>query len=154
MASWHEIEKEAPAFAQRVRALFDAGTNKTIATLRRDGSPRISASEAAFQDGELTFGMMADSMKLRDIRRDPRIAMHAPTLEPPHDNPEAGPGDAKLAGVVTELPHPPDWPHGDDAGLFRIDIHEVVLTYVGIPADHLVIESWHSGRGHTRRTRE
>jgi hypothetical protein len=154
MASWHEIEKDAPAFAQRVKALFDAGTNKTIATLRRDGSPRISATEAAFQDGELTFGMMADSMKLRDIRRDPRIAMHAPTIEPPIDNPESGPGDAKLAGVVVELPHPPDWPHGDEAGLFRIDIHEVALTYVGVPADHLVIESWHTGRGHTRRTRK
>ncbi|GID25781.1 pyridoxamine 5'-phosphate oxidase [Paractinoplanes brasiliensis] len=152
MASWHEIEKDAPAFAARVKALFDAGTNKTIATLRRDGSPRISATEATFSDGELTFGSMAGSMKLRDIRRDPRLAMHAPTLEPPADNPESGPGDAKLAGVAVEIEPPPDWPHGE-AGLFRIDIHEVVLTYVGVPADHLVIESWHTGRGHTRRTR-
>ncbi len=152
MASWNEIEKDAPAFAERVRALFDAGTNKTIATLRRDGSPRISANEAKFEDGELTFGMMSDSVKLQDIRRDPRIAMHAPTLEPPADAPESGPGDAKLAGVAVSLPLPPDWPHGE-GGLFRIDIHEVTLTYVGVPADHLVIESWHTARGHTRRTR-
>lgn len=152
MASWKDIEKDAPQFAARVRALFDAGTNKTIATLRRDGSPRISASEAKFDDGELTFGMMGGSMKLRDVRRDPRIAMHAPTLEPPADNPEAAPGDAKLAGVVVELPAPPDNAF-DDAGFFRIDIHEVTLTYVGKPADHLVIESWHTGRGHQRRTR-
>ena len=153
MASWHEIEKDAPAFAERVKALFDAGTNKTIATLRRDGAPRISANEAVFQDGELTFGMMAGSVKLRDVRRDPRIAMHAPTLEPPTDNPESGPGDAKLSGLAVEIAPPPDWPHGD-AGLFRIDIHEVTLTYVGTPADHLVIESWHTDRGHTRRTRK
>lgn len=153
MASWHEIEKDAPAFAERVKALFEAGTNKTIATLRRDGSPRISANEAVFQDGELTLGMMAGSVKLHDVRRDPRIALHAPTLEPPTDNPESGPGDAKLSGVAIETTPPPDWPHGD-SGLFRIDIQEVVLTYVGIPADHLVIESWHTDRGHTRRTRE
>ncbi|MBM2617617.1 pyridoxamine 5'-phosphate oxidase family protein [Actinoplanes sp. LDG1-06] len=152
MASWHEIENEAPAFAERVKSLFEAGTNKTIATLRRDGSPRISANEAKFEDGELTFGMMADSVKLADVRRDPRIAMHAPTLEPPADNPESGPGDAKLAGRAVEIPPPADWPHGE-SGLFRIDIHEVVLTYVGVPADHLVIESWHTGRGYTRRTR-
>ena len=151
MASWQEIEKDAPAFAARVKALFDAGTNKTIATLRRDGSPRISASEAAFQDGELTFGMMGGSMKLLDVRRDPRIAMHAPTLEPPADHPESGPGDAKLAGLAVEMPTPPG---GEvDAGHFRIDIREVALTYVGTPADHLVIESWHSDRGYQRRTR-
>jgi hypothetical protein len=152
MASWQQIEQEAPAFAARVRALFDAGTNKTIATLRRDGSPRISASEAQFEAGELTFGMMDGSMKLLDVRRDPRLAMHAPTLEPPAENPEQGPGDAKLAGLAVEVPPPPDTPF-TDAGFFRIDIREVTLTYVGVPADHLVIESWHEGRGHQRRTR-
>ncbi|MFC7527057.1 pyridoxamine 5'-phosphate oxidase family protein [Actinoplanes sp. GCM10030250] len=157
MASWEEIEIEslkfgAPEFAARVRALFEAGTNKTIATLRRDGSPRISACEAQFEDGEITFGMMPGSLKLRDLRRDPRLAMHCPTLEPPKENPESGPGDAKLAGLAVEVPPPPDTPHVG-AGFFRIDITEVTLTYVGVPADHLVIESWHAGRGYQRRTR-
>ena len=152
MARWEDIEKDAPEFAARVRALFEAGTNKTIATLRRDGSPRISASEAQFVDGELTFGMMPDSVKLRDLRRDPRIAMHSPTLEPPADDPSSGPGDAKLSGRAIGIPLPADSPHAD-AGFFRIDIAEVALTYVGTPADHLVIESWHEGRGHRRRTR-
>ncbi len=151
MASWRDIEKDAPAFAERVRALFDAGTNKTIATIRRDGSPRISASEAKFEDGELTFGMMGGSMKLRDVRRDPRIAIHAPTLEPPADNPESGPGDAKMAGRAVEMPPPPDPQPG--AGYFRLEIHEVTLTYVGTPPDHLVIETWHGDRGHQRRIR-
>ncbi|GIE93624.1 pyridoxamine 5'-phosphate oxidase family protein [Paractinoplanes rishiriensis] len=150
MASWHQIEQDAPAFAARVRALFDAGTNKTIATLRRDGAPRISASEAKFSDGELTFGMMAGSLKLLDVRRDPRIAMHAPTLEPSPD--AAVTGDAKLAGLAVEVDPPPDNPF-PGAGFFRIDIREVTLTYVGDPPDHLVIESWHEGRGYTRRTR-
>ncbi|XVU24296.1 pyridoxamine 5'-phosphate oxidase family protein [Actinoplanes sp. CA-054009] len=144
MATWAEIEKDAPVFARRVRALFDAGTNKTIATLRRDGSPRISATEAVFQSGELTFGSMPGAVKLMDLRRDPRIAMHAPTLEPPPGAPETGPGDAKVAGRAVET---------SPAGSFRLDIHEVVLTYVGTPADHLVIETWHTGRGHQRRIR-
>src|SRR4051812_41902894 len=152
MASWQQIEQEAPAFAARVRTLFEAGTNKTIATLRRDGSPRISASEAKFEDGEITFGMMGGSMKRLGGRRDPPLAMHSPTLEPPADHPESGPGDAKLAGLAVEIARPSDTPF-DGAGFVRIDIREVVLTYVGTPADHLVIETWHTGRGHRRRTR-
>ena len=152
MTRWADIEKDAPEFAARVRALFDAGTNKTIATLRRDGSPRISASEAQFADGELTLGMMPGSMKLADVRRDPRMAMHSPTLEPPADKPESGPGDAKLSGRVVEMPPPADTPHAG-AGFFRIDITEVALTYVGVPADHLVIECWDETRGYRRRTR-
>ncbi|XVV11531.1 pyridoxamine 5'-phosphate oxidase family protein [Actinoplanes sp. CA-131856] len=151
MATWAEIEKDAPVFARRVRALFDAGTNKTMATLRRDGSPRISATEAVFQSGELTFGSMPGAVKLMDLRRDPRIAMHAPTLEPPPGAPETAPGDAKLAGTAVETT-PADAPATGGAS-FRLDIHEVVLTYVGTPADHLVIETWHTGRGHQRRTR-
>ncbi|MEV6298659.1 pyridoxamine 5'-phosphate oxidase family protein [Actinoplanes sp. NPDC051861] len=152
MARWEEIENEAPEFAARVRSLFEAGTNKTIATLRKDGSPRISAIEAQFEDGEITFGMMQDSLKLRDLRRDPRLAMHCPTLEPPKENPESGPGDAKLAGLAVEVPAPPDTPHVG-AGFFRVDIREVALTYVGTPADHLVIESWHTETGYRRKTR-
>lgn len=149
MATWQEIERDAPEFAARVRAAFAAGTNKTIATLRADGSPRISGTELEFADGEVTFGMMGGSMKLRDVRRDNRIAVHSPTIEP-----EKGtlPGDAKLSGRAVEVPPPPDTPH-EGAGFFRIDIAEVALTYLGDPPDHLVIESWHAGRGHGRRTR-
>jgi hypothetical protein len=149
MATWQEIERDAPEFAARVRAAFGAGTNKTIATLRADGSPRISGTELQFEDGEVTFGMMGESMKLRDVRRDNRIAVHSPTIEP-----EQGtlPGDAKLSGRAVEVPAPPDSPH-EGAGFFRIDVAEVALTYLGDPPDHLVIESWHATRGHQRRTR-
>ena len=127
MASWQEIEKDAPStFTSRVRAVF--------------------------ADGELPFGMMGGSMKLRDVRRDPRLAMHSPTLEPPAEAPETAPGDAKIAGVAVEMPAPPGTPH-EGAGFFKLDIREVVLTYVGRPADHLVIETWHEGRGYRRRTR-
>lgn len=152
MARWQQIEQEAVEFAAEVRARFDAGTNKTIATVRRDGSPRISGTEAGFVEGELVLGMMPGSMKLLDVRRDPRVALHSPTLEPPKTSPQGWPGDAKISGRVVETPPSPGNPHAG-AGHFRIDITEVVLTYVGDPADHLVIESWHEGRGYRRRTR-
>ncbi|WP_262285873.1 pyridoxamine 5'-phosphate oxidase family protein [Micromonospora sp. MA102] len=152
MANWQEIEKDAPDFAARVRARFAMGMNKTIATLRKDGSPRISASELQFDDGEVTLGMMGGSMKLLDVRRDPRIAVHSPTVEPPGDDADGWPGDAKLAGTAAQVDPPADNPH-QGAGFFKLNITEVVLTYVGTPADHLVIGSWHPGRGHQRRTR-
>lgn len=148
MPSWREIEAEAPQFAERVRQRFELGTNKTIATLRADGSPRISGSELQFADGQVTLGMMGDSRKLADVRRDARIACHSPTIEPAEGT---LPGDAKLSGRLVDDP-PPDQPEAG-AGSFRIDISEVALTYLGEPADHLVIESWHTGRGWTRRTR-
>ena len=42
MASWREIEASEPQFAAAVKALFDVHKHKTMATLRKDGSPRIS----------------------------------------------------------------------------------------------------------------
>ncbi len=152
MVAWRQIEQDAPQFAARVRERFDAGTNKTIATLRGDGAPRISGTELEFVDGEVVLGMMGGSMKLRDVRRDPRIAVHSPTLEPPEGDPSAWPGDAKLAGTVVETGTVAGASGGAGAS-FKIDITEVTLTYVGSPADHIVIESWHPGRGLQRRTR-
>lgn len=90
-------------------------------------------------------------MKLLDVRRDPRVAIHSPTLEPPA-NPSEWDGEAKLAGTAVEVAPPGENPV-PNSGYFQLDITEVVLTYVGTPADHLVIESWHAGRGYRRRTR-
>lgn len=152
MATWQQIENDAPEFAERVASRFAAGTNKTIATLRADGSPRISGSELKIENGEVTLGMMDGSRKLADVRRDPRVAIHSPTIEPPAD-PAEWPGDAKLAGRLVETP-PPAEDAQPGAGYFRLDVTEVALTYVGTPADHLVIESWHDGAGYRRRTRK
>ena len=151
MAAWADIEGDAPEFADRVRRRFQAGVNKTIATLRRDGAPRISGTELEFAAGEVTLGMMGGSRKLADVRRDPRVAIHSPTLDPPADA-SAWEGEAKLAGTLVEVPAPQGNPFSG-SGHFRLDVTEVALTYVGTPADHLVIESWHPGRGWERRTR-
>jgi hypothetical protein len=164
MARWDEVETSAPEFAARVRGLFDAGRHKVLATLRRDGAPRISGIEATFAGGELWLGMMPRSRKGQDLRRDPRLALHSPSLDPPEDPTRWG-GDAKVSGRAVEV--------GDDAQreafraaaggdgqetpgefeLFRVDIDEVVRTSVGDPADHLVIELWRPGQGLTTMRR-
>ncbi len=143
MASWQEFADAEPDLAEVVHRLLTAQKHMTMATLRRDGGPRISGTEIQFADGDLTLGMMPGSRKAADLRRDPRLAIHGPTVDTPEDDPRGWPGDAKVAGRAEEL--------GDN--LFRVDITEVVLTRVGDPADHLVIESWHPGRGREREER-
>jgi hypothetical protein len=145
------VEAAEPEFAERVRRVFAARKHKTLATLRRDGSPRISGIEAEFADGEVWLGMIPGSMKAADLRRDPRLALHSPTEDSPEDDPSSWPGDAKIAGraIGAADPGSPDEP----SHRLRIDVREVVLTRVGEPADHLVIESWHDGREFERRER-
>jgi Pyridoxamine 5'-phosphate oxidase len=82
VTAWRDVEDAEPEFARRVRELFEARRHKTIATLRADGSPRISGIEAAFENGDVVFGSMANSRKGADLRRDPRFAMHSATFDP------------------------------------------------------------------------
>lgn len=151
MPSWGEFEAEQPAFAERVRTLLSARRHLTVATIRRDGSPRISGTEVEFRDGELLLGMMPGSVKARDLLRDGRLALHGPSVDPPEEDPSVWAGDAKLAGLAVRAERPGDAPV--PGVFFRVDVTEAVVTSVGTPADHLVIESWHPGRGYRRRER-
>ena len=150
MTRWQDVADAAPEFAERVRMLFQARKHKTLATLRRDGSPRISGTETQFDNGELWLGMMPDSLKARDLRRDTRLALHSPSVDAPPGNDAGWAGEAKIAGrgVAVEQPDDPE------AAMFRVDIDEVVITHLDPTADHLVIESWHPGRGLETRTRK
>jgi hypothetical protein len=159
MASWSEVEAAAPELAARARATLDAHKHKVLATLRRDGSPRLSGIEVTIVDGELWLGMMPGSRKALDLRRDPRLALHSASVDPPSDDPSAWPGDAKLAGRAVEVDDPALLERlgagegGGGAHLFRVDVTEVVHTRVGEPADHLVIEVWGEGAGLRRLKR-
>jgi hypothetical protein len=153
VASWAQVEAEAPELAAAARRILDAHKHKTLATLRRDGSPRISGTEAQFRDGELWFGGMWRSRKALDLRRDPRFALHSASVDPDEGDPAAWPGDAKLSGRAEEITDPArvaEVNEGAPPGpshLFRADITEVVLTKVGTPADHLLIQLWREGEG-------
>jgi len=132
MPSWSDFEAAAPELAARVRARLDAHKHKTLATLRADGSPRISGIEAQVEDGELWIGSDRDAVKSRDLQRDPRFALHSGS-DDPTDDPSAWPGDAKLAGVAILEPHP-------DHHRFRLEIREA--STVRVDGKHLVIEAW------------
>jgi PPOX class probable F420-dependent enzyme len=46
-----------------------------VATLNRDGSPHLTALWFAVVDGEIVFETFAKSQKIRNLERDPRIAV-------------------------------------------------------------------------------
>jgi hypothetical protein len=152
VTSWKEIEDAQPELAERVRRLFDAGRHKTIATLRADGSPRISGIECEFEDGELRFGSMTGARKGADLARDPRFALHGPTFHPVEGEEKDWPGEAKIAGRAI-LAGPVVTDPGDDAReapegeMFVADITEVVITHLDPEATKLVVESWTPARG-------
>jgi hypothetical protein len=163
MARWADVEREVPELVARARSVLDRHKHKTMATLRADGGPRISGTEIVFAGDDLWTGSMPDSVKGRDLRRDPRVAIHSLSEDADESDPESWVGDAKLAGralLVTDPaeraafwaahagPRPPD-PDGSD--LFRVDVTELVLVRIELP--HMVIESWHEGVGHRRRAR-
>ncbi len=147
---WVEIEQAAPELAGAVRSAFEATLHHVVASVRADGSPRVSGTEVRFFEGDMWMGCMPGSRKASDLRRDPRFALHAAPL----DVSMVG-GDAKVSGLAPEMVDPsvvarylefvghPGEP--DDAVLFRLDLDEVTLTRVA--DDALVITTWTAERG-------
>ncbi len=101
MATWDEFAAAAPELAGRARELLEAHTHLTIATVRKDGAPRISGIEAQVLLGDLWFGSMPQAVKALDLQRDPRFALHSGTGDASEWQ-----GDAKFAGRAEEITDP------------------------------------------------
>ncbi len=147
----------APVLASAAGELFRVHKHHVLATLRRNGSPRLSGQEVWFSHGELWFGVMGGALRARDLQRDGRFELHTSSTDPPNWT-----GDAKLAGLAEEITDPEEVRRAMSAQeqvppgsvhLFRCLLAEVVLARPGEPADHLVLESWREGRGVLRRER-
>jgi hypothetical protein len=146
MATWKQFEEEAAELAAALRERFEAAKTHVLATLRKDGSPRVSGSEVDFHGTDLSFGSMLDAVKARDLQRDGRCAIHAHPSDP-----ENG-GDAKVAGVAIEITDPDEkraYTTGEEPPggfhAFRLDLREAVLT--SVEDDRLVVRSWRPGEG-------
>ena len=146
MTTYDEFSQQAPELAAAVRARFEAEKHHVLATLRTDGSPRVSGTEVGFLNGELFLGSMPEARKAHDLQRDARCALHAHT----GDGTLAG-GDAKVAGRAVEVTdettlaafrgdEQPDGPYH----LFLLDLAEAVLTTVA--DDLLVVQLWRPGQ--------
>ncbi len=56
-------------------ALLASDAVATVTTLDADGSPHMSLAWVGVEDGEVVFATLGDQRKLRNLRRDPRIAL-------------------------------------------------------------------------------
>ncbi|MEC3956612.1 pyridoxamine 5'-phosphate oxidase family protein [Nocardia sp. CDC153] len=139
MATWLDFSSEAPELAAAVRARFEGHKTHVLATLRRDGGPRVSGSEVEFVGSDLMFGSMPGAVKAADLRRDGRCAIHAHPDE----------GDAKVMGVAVEVTGAAKAALGSapEVHNFRLELTDAVLTSVDEAAELLVIQHWRPGRG-------
>jgi nitroimidazol reductase NimA-like FMN-containing flavoprotein (pyridoxamine 5'-phosphate oxidase superfamily) len=154
MATWREVAAAVPDLAGDVRARFDATGLGMLATVRKDGSPRISGIEPKFTDSVLWFGSMDDARKLDDLRRDPRMALHAATIDK-----EVKEGDAKVTGRAVLVEDDAEFDalvtalrevHGDQVPEGRFPLFTVDVTGISLlrPAgDHLDIRWWTESGG-------
>jgi len=102
MISFAELHELAPTIATPIADVIRRTGIGILGTIRRDGSPRVSPIEVSIQDGSLFVGMMPDSQKLRDARRDSRCTL----LTPVADRNDLG-GEGKLFGRLVELDRQP-----------------------------------------------
>jgi PPOX class probable F420-dependent enzyme len=65
-------------------ALLESSAVATVATVNADGSPHLTLAWVGCDGDELVFGTLNDQRKLRNLRRDPRIAL---TLQGERTNP-------------------------------------------------------------------
>jgi hypothetical protein len=158
MATFADVEAQEPEFAARVRAAFDAHAHKFLATIRRDGSPRISGIEMHFVAGEPWLAGMPGSVKFVDLRRDGRFALHSGSSEP-----DAFDGDAKLNGRAVPVLEPDERadyaakagvaPENMGFELFRVELDQVVLVALNEEKTALVVTSWRPSTGLTETLR-
>jgi hypothetical protein len=154
MTNWNDVTTAAPELAATVQARFEATGLGLLATIRADGSPRISGIEPLFADGELWLGMMDGSLKARDLRRDPRCELHSATVDKAVTE-----GDARVSGRAVEVgddekttfrarfgEHNGQEPPPGPFHLFRIELTRMSCLRPGPgpsgEVDHLDIDTW------------
>lgn len=133
MASWQEFRAADPAFAELAEARIEGPGLVLVGTLRRNGWPRISPVEPLIVDGTLYLGMMWQSKKALDLRRDPRCTVHSVVQD------KAGTeGDVKVYGRAVDVTDPAErerygaallaaigWRPEGDFHLFAVDVTSI-----------------------------
>lgn len=144
MPAWSAFAAAAPDLAAEVQRRLEARVHLTLATLRRDGAPRISGTEVRWRHGELWIGSMGGALKARDLQRDPRFALHSGSDDPP-----AFRGDAKVAGIAHESTDPALVADINGAAaaagpthLFRLDVIEASTVTINADDTALIIRVW------------
>ena len=146
---WEEFKANSPEIAALGEERFNRTDLVLLATIRKNGWPRISPVEVIIVDGHLYLGMMWRSMKALDLRRDPRCTVHSTVCKK-----DGSEGEVKLYGNAVEI-HSLDlrsrfrdavfekigWrPEEPEFHLFSIDIE--AAAYVGFEFEEKIHKVW------------
>jgi Pyridoxamine 5'-phosphate oxidase len=149
--TWRELERAAPEIAEPGKARFDETRVALLATLRRDGSARISPIEPFFAEGHLLFGAMAWTLKARDLDRDPRCILHSAITGPNEGEPEL-----KLYGRALEADDdlraasPDGWWMAEPpeaARVFSLSIEEAAFVTWDYESGEMTVKRWSQETG-------
>jgi hypothetical protein len=157
---WSEFERAQPRLAQLGQERLITPGVVLVATIRRDGTPRVSPVEPFLLDGELWLSMMWQSTKARDLLRDPRILVHSVITD--RDGAEGEfkvRGNARLEGEpAVQLRHADavaenlGWrPDLKRSHLFAVDISEVSFVSYDTASGDQHVATWPPGREFIRR---
>jgi Pyridoxamine 5'-phosphate oxidase len=155
--NWEQLEVNAPEIAELGRETLGEARVGLLGTLRKDGSPRISPIEPFFSHGHLLFGAMAWSLKVRDLRRDPRCVLHNAIT-----GPDAGEGELKLYGRAEEADDAlraacaEGWWIGrprESAFVFFLDIEEAAFLNWDYVRGEMIVRRWSPPHGFRKSKR-
>lgn len=155
---WADLDRAAPRLAARAKQLVVDPGVCLVATIRRDGAPRLSPVEPLLLGGDLWLSMLWRSRKAQDLLADDRVLVHSIVTTR-----EGQPGEVKLRGravpvddrerrdryreAVAVLGWQPvePWFH-----LFVVDLAEVTsISYAGEGDQH--VARWPAGIEFVRR---
>jgi pyridoxamine 5'-phosphate oxidase-like protein len=104
LVEWSELERRQPGLAALGRRrLLEPGV-VLVATIRGDGTPRISPVEPFVLDGVLWLSMLWQSRKAADLLRDPRVLVHSVVTSR-----DGGEGEFKIRGTAHAERDPDRW---------------------------------------------
>jgi hypothetical protein len=150
---WSEFQEHQPRLAGIAADRLLGPGVVLVATICKDGSPRISAVEPFVLDGELWLCMLFGSRKAADLMRDPRLLVHSIIT----GREEPG-GEVKVRGTARpvddqtthrrfadEVSKALPWsPEPGRFHLFALDLEQVTfITYNEDGDQHLVL--WPQG---------
>ena len=155
--NWRDLETAAPEIAELGKERFDQARVALLATLRKDGSPRISPVEPVLTQRHLLFGAMSWSLKTHDLLRDPRCVLHSAIT-----GPDSGEGELKLYGRASEaddetrnscqegwwVARPPD-----AATVFDLNIGQAAFISWDTEDGQMTVRRWSPQHGYTETRR-
>lgn len=158
--AWATIHGRNPELASYVEKRFASHEHHVLATVRSDGSPRVSGTNVMFTHGILWIGMMPTALRAIDLRSQPYCALHSAPL---NEKLPRGEGDVRLNAIARELTNDEvaklfhaHFPDADDVmpgtffellttdfSIIEVDNDEIVLTRWS-PTTDVVVTRHHS----------